>query len=1199
MSEDKKILELRDYLLGRINEEARLEVIEQKLLLDDKYFQDLELQEEELIEEYVEDSLTPDEKQSFEKHFLVSEERRENVMISRALRRYILDKEKKQQNEISEKPKNENFYKSLFRNLFASPLPIAASVLIFLVLSSLVFWNFYFRTSESQEALISLNKAYQTERPLESRITSFSYAPFNNVRGNSEEKVQLNERNRAERILLDLASANPNAENLHSLGRLYLAKKDFDQAIAQLEKAKQLNSQNPEILNDLGIAYFEKGRTVSHQSGESLKLLAMSLENLERAIETSPSFPEAHFNKALSLQYSNAPKQAQEAWNEYLKLDSDSAWAEEARRNLKQLESNQSQGKTSDQILQEFLTAYRADDDENAYKIVSRNREMITGNLIPQQLVFLFLESVDSERNEYLSALTYSGELEKKRSGDAFFLEIAKFYSSLPEAEREILKEAKNSVKNGYKLSLKDKYQDALNEFIRARQIFDQTGNLWDAQICNYWIGYLLNRLNQIEKSTELLLDLADFSQKREYKWLASQAYGWLANNMVGTKEFSRATEFNKKALYFAEETFDLYNAQKTLMQQADVYRRMGNYDQALIFAEKGLQLGAASEISLRQRLRDYYSVSGIFLGMKFYNSAIVFRKEALVLAEELEVKTFVYTAHIDLGQIYGIQEKYEKSFDSFERGRAVAEKFDDEELKKKSNANTDLQIAHIKRKTKNCSEALNFYDKAISFYDAAEFQTNRYDAHKGRLLCYYETKNDSAFETELPVILTLFREYRTKILEEQSRNSFFDNEQSIYDIAIDYAFEKRDYENAFNYSEESRSRSLLDLQNSVVKVSQNNLIPEIEFPQKIINPQDFSRVRTQIPEKVQILQYSVLSNRTLIWLINRDKFDVVETVIPAEVLQEKVKSFVELISTNDNSNISKRNDLAAELYKILITPIKDKLNPQKEICLIPDKMLFQVPFSALISPNDNEYFIAQYSFFLSPSANIFLNSSERAEELNKNIDETLLSIGNPAFSKKDFEDLPNLASAETEAKEISRFYKSPTLLTKKEVLKEKVKAELSKADVIHFAGHYVVDDKNPLLSGLILAENPETREQKDSKLANYEIISEKLFRPRLVVLSACETGIERFYKGEGVIGAARTFLATGIPVIVASQWKVDSDSTTELMIRFHQYRKIEKLSTTMALQRAQLDLLRGQNLRFQNPYYWAAFITMGGYSEF
>lgn len=164
---------------------------------------------------------------------------------------------------------------------------------------------------------------------------------------------------------------------------------------------------------------------------------------------------------------------------------------------------------------------------------------------------------------------------------------------------------------------------------------------------------------------------------------------------------------------------------------------------------------------------------------------------------------------------------------------------------------------------------------------------------------------------------------------------------------------------------------------------------------------------------------------------------------------------------------------------------------------------------------------------------------------------------------------------------------------------KNAVKKGLDGADVIHFAGHYLVNDTQPLLSGLVLAGSGETADLKDLLLTNREIMQGKLLHARLIVLSACQTGVEKFYNGEGMIGSSRAFLATGVPLVVASQWDVDSSAAAELMIRFHRYRKADGLSTVGALRRAQLDMAEGNNGLYRDPYYWAAFETIGGYAEF
>jgi CHAT domain-containing protein len=81
------------------------------------------------------------------------------------------------------------------------------------------------------------------------------------------------------------------------------------------------------------------------------------------------------------------------------------------------------------------------------------------------------------------------------------------------------------------------------------------------------------------------------------------------------------------------------------------------------------------------------------------------------------------------------------------------------------------------------------------------------------------------------------------------------------------------------------------------------------------------------------------------------------------------------------------------------------------------------------------------------------------------------------------------------------------------------------------------------------------------------------------------------------MVGVARTFLATGVPLVIASQWSVDSEASGKLMVNFHRFRKTDHLSTAEALRHAQLEMLRDE--KYRQPYYWAAFSAIGGYMEF
>lgn len=1065
-------------------------------------------------------------------------------------------------------------------------------------LSILISFSFFLSCSSvNNQTTVALDKIYERGRPFESRISDLKYAPFTVTRGeNDRNNGDPNALRNVELELLREVINSRNAENLHALGKLYLASRDFDKAIEQLENAKKMAANDVRVLSDLGTAYLEKSHTLgSGEDGQQLKMRAMALEDFERALEIKPGLPETVFNRSICRQLLALPFQARQSWQEYLELDPASPWAEEARRNLDKLGPGAAQNKTSDDLLQDFMAAYRARDDESAYQIVSRNREMITGKLIPQRLAKLITETNGNEKNEYLSALEYIGKLENERSGDPFFLELSKFYSSASNTKLAALRQAQEAVFRGYGAA--NSNESAVLEFQNAQKIFQENGDTWEAAICSYWIGYVQSGQTHLKDGTATIETA--LKQGLRYKWLTSQYLNWLGYNMISTRQFSKAFDYNRRSLELAEQTNDYYLNQKALSQKTTIYRRLGRYQEAIDTFQKVLRANESAEASQRQKWRDLDVAASLFFDLKYFRASASYEKEALNLAALLDEKTFNFESNLKLGMIHGAMGDYAPAFVSFEEALEIARAFPDEKLRKKSFAITNLQYAHVKRRAGSCTGALDNYDESLSFYDTGEYRLNQYEAHKGRLICYIETKNDDAVRTELPVILALFRDYREKIFEEQNRNSFFNTEQDSYDIAVGYEFDKQNFETAFDYSEESRSRSLLDMQKSPVEVTKGGSQPEIKFPAAITDPLKLSQMLPEIPQDVQVIQYSVLKDKTLIWQITRGEYSVVKSEITEADLRGKISAYLEMLKMHDVSNAEKVIAAGKELYGLLLDPVKDKLDPAKEICIIPDKSLFQLPFSTLISPASNKYFLAEYTFVSAPSLNIFLNSTRRAAEHAGNTEENILSIGNPSFNKEDFPNMARLESARGEAEKVSGFYSRKLLLTDKDALKQRVTAAMPEANVIHFGGHYIVNQGSPLLSGFVLSENPVTRRREDSLLANYEVLGDKLGKTRLIVLAACETGIEGYYGGEGMIGASRTFLATGVPLVVASQWAVDSESTAEIMVRFHRYRKTGQLSTAQALRRAQLDMLEGDVNSYRDPYYWAGFVTFGGYAQF
>src|SRR5205085_6929645 len=113
----------------------------------------------------------------------------------------------------------------------------------------------------------------------------------------------------------------------------------------------------------------------------------------------------------------------------------------------------------------------------------------------------------------------------------------------------------------------------------------------------------------------------------------------------------------------------------------------------------------------------------------------------------------------------------------------------------------------------------------------------------------------------------------------------------------------------------------------------------------------------------------------------------------------------------------------------------------------------------------------------------------------------------------------------------------------------------------------------------------------QDGFLRLHEIFNLEL-NADLVVLSACETGLGREIKGEGVIGLTRGFMYAGASRVVTSLWNVDDLATAELMKLFYRGMLKEGLRPATALRIAQYELSRQR--RWTSPYFWAGFVLQG-----
>lgn len=403
---------VRQYLLGRVSDEATLEGLEELLFTDEEFCSQVALAEDGLINDYVLGQLNDADTQSFRATLASNPERSFKLNLTQALREKALARDAKL---AEDRP---SFFASL-KAFFRQPMYAGAFAVL---LIAAVILAIYLSRRNNPDELAELRSLYQQARPTETRISEFGYAPLQQLRGVTEPGSQSRLRH-IENNLIEAEEKTPNAETHHARGVFDLTQQKYRDAIRELEIATKLSDTSAKIHNDLGVAHFELSKTVPTQ--KRLEELSRSLEEFTRATELDGNLLEALFNKSLALQ-ELAPREAKESWKLYLQKDPSSPWADEARKNLTRLESQETLSRTNKEVLADFLTAFKNHDYPRAQMIHNETKGALTKITVPLQLsqryLVAFQTGNEAEARESLDAMTFIGRYEQAENSEFFFL---------------------------------------------------------------------------------------------------------------------------------------------------------------------------------------------------------------------------------------------------------------------------------------------------------------------------------------------------------------------------------------------------------------------------------------------------------------------------------------------------------------------------------------------------------------------------------------------------------------------------------------------------------------------------------------------------------------------------------------------------------------------------------------------------------
>ncbi len=291
---------------------------------------------------------------------------------------------------------------------------------------------------------------------------------------------------------------------------------------------------------------------------------------------------------------------------------------------------------------------------------------------------------------------------------------------------------------------------------------------------------------------------------------------------------------------------------------------------------------------------------------------------------------------------------------------------------------------------------------------------------------------------------------------------------------------------------------------------------------------------------------------------------------------------------------------LCKRLYESLMAPLIEKLPPGVDrLILVPHGSLYRLPFSAL---NDGRrYLVERYALSYLPTTSLIpVLARQRSQPQDGQATPKYLVSAISDYSATRREGLvlssrlrsaaglEDLSYTLEEARTVLDVGASHTagarLLTNQEV-KESLPQLFGEYPVIHFAGHAVFNPVEPLASGLVLADG--------SMLTASAILQGHLLRTRcgkLLVLSACQTGVNMVTPGGEILGLARALMYAGMPNLILSLWEVADRSTSDLMKDFHRAWQAGKVAVAAALREAQ----KAAAAAGQPVHAWAPFIHLG-----
>jgi hypothetical protein len=353
-------------------------------------------------------------------------------------------------------------------------------------------------------------------------------------------------------------------------------------------------------------------------------------------------------------------------------------------------------------------------------------------------------------------------------------------------------------------------------------------------------------------------------------------------------------------------------------------------------------------------------------------------------------------------------------------------------------------------------------------------------------------------------------------------------------------------------------------------------------------------RLRSILPSDTLVVRFGHLSDRLLIWTFLNGRMEFEQRDLPEAELTRRVERC--LYALEHGTPHSEPEAICNLLARNILPRRLGDLSDGGSVMFIPDEMLARLPLASLRKATNESYLVERFRLSYAPSLTILLLASPRTDNIQAFTSphlHSVLFVSDPAFRSDLFPSLPRLPGARRAAKIYAAHYESPIFLGDHQATIPAVLAALTHVDALQFDGHGLTNSQYPERGGLLLASDPKALDSS-SILRAADLPSQMPRRLRLVILGACSTGLTTYRDTAEMTGLAATFLARGVPEVVASAWYVQDDAAATLLDQFHQGLAAGQPADA-ALRSAQLWLMHSRSPAMAGQSTWAAFQVFRG----